>query len=86
MLNKLQQKLVSMGADVKKVTEETIDLLPTISRVPAETQQARWNICNDCEKLYKPTSTCKLCGCFMKVKTHLVSAKCPANKWSKYAE
>lgn len=43
--------------------------------------QERLDICKQCPRLFKPTMTCKECGCFMKVKTHLINATCPLNKW-----
>lgn len=41
----------------------------------------RYEICNDCERLFRPTATCKECGCFMKVKTKVQKASCPIGKW-----
>lgn len=49
--------------------------------IAAETAHARLLICTDCDRLFEPTFTCKECGCFMKVKTKLKSAKCPLGKW-----
>lgn len=43
----------------------------------------RLAICSECPRLFKPTYTCKECGCFMKVKTHLKAAECPIGKWGK---
>ena len=43
----------------------------------------RWNECQKCEFLFKPTGNCKKCGCFMKVKTKISTASCPINKWGK---
>ena len=43
--------------------------------------QARWAECQACEHFFKPTGTCKKCGCFMNVKTKLKAAKCPVGKW-----
>ena len=48
-------------------------------------KNARMDICNSCEFLFKPTSTCKKCGCFMTTKTAIASANCPINKWPKLA-
>jgi hypothetical protein len=41
----------------------------------------RLAICNDCPSLFKPTWSCKECGCFMKVKARLESSSCPLGKW-----
>ena len=43
--------------------------------------EERKKICSLCPYLYKPTFTCKKCGCFMKIKTKLANAKCPEGKW-----
>jgi hypothetical protein len=42
---------------------------------------ARLDICADCDRLFKPTFTCKECGCFMKVKARIASQHCPIHKW-----
>lgn len=43
--------------------------------------QERINICNNCDYLFQPTRNCKLCGCFIDLKTKLKSSSCPINKW-----
>lgn len=43
----------------------------------------RWEECQKCEYLIKPTNQCKKCKCFMKVKTRVASASCPIGKWNK---
>jgi rRNA maturation endonuclease Nob1 len=42
---------------------------------------ARWDMCQACEHFFRPTGTCKKCGCFMKLKTKLKAATCPVGKW-----
>jgi hypothetical protein len=75
---KLKEKMMAL----KDATQaKAVELLP--DKVPTEIQQQRWDTCNSCEKLYRPTSTCKICGCFMQVKTHLASSKCPIDKWGR---
>lgn len=37
--------------------------------------------CLGCERLFKPTKTCRECGCFMVIKTWVKDATCPLNKW-----
>jgi len=46
----------------------------------------RLDICASCDRLFKPTYTCKECGCFMKIKTSLKSAECPLGKWGKVSQ
>lgn len=77
MLDKLKQK---MAEQKQKVGRLTLDLIP--NRVSPEIQQERIDICNSCEKLYKPTYTCKACGCFMNVKTWMGGVSCPLKKWT----
>lgn len=47
----------------------------------ASSASERLKICRDCERLFKPTQTCRECGCFMVVKTRLINARCPLGKW-----
>ena len=44
---------------------------------------ARLDICKQCERYFKYTSTCRECGCFMIIKTQVATASCPIDKWSK---
>jgi hypothetical protein len=55
-----------------------------------EEAQQRWDICLDCPLLMydetnpdtgKVDGRCPECGCFMNVKVHYKSAKCPIDKW-----
>jgi len=39
----------------------------------------RLKICNICE--HKSVGICKICKCFIEIKTRLKNAKCPINKW-----
>jgi hypothetical protein len=47
-----------------------------------EIKQKRLDICKSCEEFIKLTAQCDVCGCFMKVKTMIKSAKCPKGKWN----
>ena len=44
----------------------------------------RWDICKGCEFLNN--DKCDKCGCFMKVKTRVATARCPIGKWEKEYE
>lgn len=46
-----------------------------------EENQHRLSICESCPYFIKETKRCNECGCFMKLKTHLKSAKCPCGNW-----
>lgn len=72
-LNKLAEKT----AKVAKKIEEQI-------KVPSEVREERLNTCLDCEELFRPTNTCKMCGCFMDIKTWMPSQKCPMDKWGEH--
>lgn len=43
--------------------------------------QQRQEICDTCPHFKIPGGICKKCGCFMKVKTKIQTAKCPLDKW-----
>ena len=45
----------------------------------------RWDICKGCPEL-TASDRCKKCGCFMKVKTHIATSRCPIGKWEKEYE
>lgn len=79
MLDKLKERIMATKA---VVGEAIIDTLP--NKVPPEIREYRMNTCLDCEHLYKPTSSCKKCGCFMTVKTWMPGQKCPIDKWGKH--
>ena len=46
-----------------------------------EEYNKRLDICKSCEFYFKPTGTCKKCGCFMRLKAKISSLSCPINKW-----
>tara|TARA_R110001599_G_scaffold119060_1_gene288661 strand:- start:1090 stop:1491 length:402 start_codon:yes stop_codon:yes gene_type:complete len=51
--------------------------------VPDEVYKDRISICKDCVYYFKPTGTCKDCGCFMKIKARLAPMECSQKKWQK---
>jgi len=74
MLDKLKKRVEDIRSGMNN-----IDLL--LDKVTPEVHEHRWNICSNCDKLWKPTSTCKVCGCFMKIKTWMPTQSCPLKKW-----
>ena len=58
-----------------------LDLLSSKNYTTKEIRNKRFEICKGCPKLFKPTKTCKECGCFMAAKTWLKDATCPIGKW-----
>lgn len=69
MLEKLKNKL-----QIKS------DQLVSSIKVSEETRNERLAICKSCEYLHQ-TQFCKLCGCFMPVKTYIPISECPKKKW-----
>ena len=51
--------------------------------LPKEKREERLNICKKCEYFDKDLVRCKVCGCFMKIKTALAAAHCPKYYWDK---
>lgn len=78
MLDKLKQKMEALRDSAEG---GAVNMLPETMKATENVIAERWEICQACEHLYKPTHTCKVCGCFMKVKTSLAGARCPKNKW-----
>lgn len=58
-----------------------LDLLSSKNYTTKEIRNDRFNMCKACPRLFKPTRTCKECGCFMAAKTWLKEASCPIGKW-----
>ena len=78
MINKLKEKMEQLRDAAENAAASVL-----INKVSVEVQEYRYEICQGCEKLYKPTDTCRACGCFMKVKTWMPDKYCPLNKWPK---
>jgi hypothetical protein len=58
-----------------------LDLLNKVNHIDKESAAARMAICQTCPELISMTNQCKKCGCFMNMKTKLIAATCPLNKW-----
>lgn len=58
-----------------------LDLLSGNNYTTDEIRAGRYETCMGCDRLFKPTRTCKECGCFMALKTYLKDAYCPLGKW-----
>ena len=46
--------------------------------------QERRDYCFNCEHFFKPTKSCKKCGCFVLAKIKFKNQKCPVGKWDRY--
>tara|TARA_R110000751_G_scaffold55897_5_gene119777 strand:- start:1364 stop:1795 length:432 start_codon:yes stop_codon:yes gene_type:complete len=49
--------------------------------VPKNIYKKRIAVCKSCVYYFKPTGTCKMCGCFMKVKARISQMDCPKLYW-----
>ena len=50
------------------------------------TAKQRFDICTGCENFISLTAQCKLCYCFMHLKTRIATAYCPDGKWQAVQE
>ncbi|MAH50982.1 hypothetical protein CMI37_34515 [Candidatus Pacearchaeota archaeon] len=60
------------------------DRLKNVMLHDQEVIDKRWDICKGCEFLND--NKCEKCGCYMKVKTRVATARCPVGKWEKEYE
>lgn len=77
MLEKLKQRLEY----VRDLAEYAAAEAFVGNKVSTEIHEFRYAICQECPFLYKPTDTCKKCGCFMKIKAFMPKHSCPIGKW-----
>lgn len=77
MLDKLKNKMHEAAQTAKQQAQQKLQAV----RVTSDIQAQRMSVCESCEYLYTPTTTCKKCGCFMSVKTWISMSSCPLNKW-----
>lgn len=50
-------------------------------KVSEEYASKRLRVCNACPHLFKLTSQCKKCGCFVKEKVKYAKERCPDGRW-----
>jgi hypothetical protein len=43
--------------------------------------KTRYQICLECEHLNKTLKLCKICKCFVVLKTQIKNQSCPLKKW-----
>ena len=85
---KLVYLLSRYEADAYAEENEKLDLRGISTRIKnvllhdQEIIDKRWDECQKCEFLLKPTNNCKKCGCFMAVKSKIATASCPIGKWN----
>lgn len=49
--------------------------------VPKKIYEKRIAVCKSCDHYFKPTGSCKMCGCFMKIKARISQMDCPKLYW-----
>ena len=54
--------------------------------VSNEVYEDRIAICKSCVYYFKPTGTCKICLCFMKLKSRISNQSCPQKFWDKTSD
>lgn len=64
---------------LKNLAETTVDLAQG-GFTSEEIANQRLEICKACPELI-PGTRCRLCGCYMVVKTKVANARCPAHRW-----
>jgi hypothetical protein len=79
-MSKLKEKMIKLRDAAEKAAAEHI--LTDEGKVSAEVQAARYATCQGCEHLHEATNRCRLCGCFMGVKTWMKRESCPIKKWT----
>ena len=77
--DEIEGAIESQKFDMRKISERFKNVLIHDEDIINK----RWDECEKCEFLIKPTNNCKKCGCFMKVKTHFATSSCPIGKWGK---
>lgn len=68
-----------MSYGLKDIAKDLISGKVVLSE--EELAKERLKVCEPCEHFTKMSRQCKLCGCFMDMKTKLLRATCPAGKW-----
>ena len=84
--NLTSRHMPSMAQMAKNVTKALVDNIKHISKGGSiknstENTTERLKICMSCEFYIQSKDRCTKCGCKMKIKTNLVSSKCPVGKW-----
>lgn len=81
MLDALKNKLAEKARMVSEGTKAFLE--ETSIKVSDEIREERFNICKSCDQFHKQTEFCRICGCFMPIKTYVPTTSCPIKKWDK---
>lgn len=66
---------------LKKKMAETAGVIGGNYRLPEDQRNQRYDICKTCDQ-FNSMEFCKVCGCFMPVKTYMPGQSCPVGKWA----
>ena len=86
---KLVYLLAKYEADEYAVKNEKFDLRTIPARIKkvllydTDIIESRLSECQGCEHFKSSTTRCQKCGCFMRFKTRVATARCPIGKWGK---
>ena len=70
-----------INALLKPISKTAGAILGKGERVTPQLEKHRLAICKKCYFLFRPTSTCKKCKCFVEEKCKYALEKCPMEKW-----
>ena len=59
----------------------TLDQHVPFLMVPKRVSTERYDTCLECEHFRHSLKQCKICNCFMQVKTKFQDAECPDGRW-----
>jgi len=51
---------------------------------PESVSQFRMELCEECEHFRANSKMCKICGCYLPLKTQMANMKCPLDKWTEW--
>jgi len=73
-------KRANLERQAQGIVTPTALFNPDTPMVDLSLKAERLSICESCPE-YMATNQCKKCGCFMPIKTGLLHATCPLQKW-----
>lgn len=85
MTSPFEKYVQENGAPKPKTYEDVspIDFIkPGTEYASKELAEQRYSECLKCDRLIHLTKQCKECGCFMALKTKLLRAQCPLERWT----
>ena len=78
----LKENLPSLWEQAKSLTTSVVTHVATgMKKTTEELQNERLAICEQCPLLIRDSMRCGACGCYVKAKTKMESAKCPKGHW-----